>query len=462
MSFDLSVIPNKNILLAVTGGIAAYKSAELVRRLKDEGAEVRVVMTRGGCQFVTPMTFQALSGNPVHTALLDSDAEAAMGHIELARWADVILIAPASANTLARIAMGMADDLLSTLCLASRAPIGLAPAMNQQMWANAATQANVATLQQRGYQVFGPASGEQACGDVGEGRMLEPQQLLQQLIELFNTEQPMAGLKVMITAGPTYEAIDPVRFIGNHSSGKMGFAIAKAAANLGAEVFLISGPSHQKINHSLVHRIDVVSADEMYKAAHQYYKDIDIAILSAAVADYTPKNVAYQKIKKKDATLEIQLSPTKDILASLGEIKTNQYLVGFALETNNELENAKSKLKRKNLDAIVLNSLQDKGAGFATDTNKITIIDASLNQKSFELKSKVEVAKDIMNAVVLNSIKEDKSIDTIHIIDFDMWIMALTTAFLIALPLLKIRIGQPFGMLLVVLYGAYTYATITL
>jgi phosphopantothenoylcysteine decarboxylase/phosphopantothenate--cysteine ligase len=272
--------------------------------------------------------------------------------------------------------------------------------MDLDMYIHPSTKESLDTLKSFGNTIIPATSGELASGLVGEGRMAEPEDIVSFIENDILSKLPLKGKKVLLTAGPTYEAIDPVRFIGNHSSGKMGFAIANAAANLGAEVYLISGPSHQQIKHSLVHRIDVVSADEMYNAAHQYYKEVDIAILSAAVADYKPKNIATQKIKKKDSTLDIELTPTKDILASLGEIKENQFLVGFALETNNELENAKGKLKRKNLDAIVLNSLQDKGAGFATDTNKITIIDKDLNEKSFELKSKVEVAKDIINEIV--------------------------------------------------------------
>ena len=301
---------------------------------------------------------------------------------------------------MSKMANGIFDNLLLAVYLSAKCPIYFAPAMDLDMYIHPSTKESLDTLKSFGNTIIPATSGELASGLVGEGRMAEPEDIVSFIENDILSKLPLKGKKVLLTAGPTYEAIDPVRFIGNHSSGKMGFAIAKAAANLGAEVYLISGPSNQQIKHSLVHRIDVVSADEMYNAAHLYYKDVDIAILSAAVADYKPKNIATQKIKKKDSTLDIELTPTKDILASLGEIKENQFLVGFALETNNELENAKGKLKRKNLDAIVLNSLQDKGAGFATDTNKITIIDKDLNEKSFELKSKVEVAKDIISEII--------------------------------------------------------------
>lgn len=399
----MSVLSGKKILLGITAGIAAYKTATLVRLFIKLGAEVKVVMTPASKDFITPLTLSTLSKNPVHSTFYDKEDENELwnNHVDLGLWADYLVVAPATANTLSKMANGTCNNLLLATYLSAKCPVYFAPAMDLDMYKHPSTKESLEKLQSFGNIMIPATSGELASGLVGQGRMAEPSDIVSFIENDILTKMPLKGKKVLITAGPTYEAIDPVRFIGNHSSGKMGFAIAKAAANLGAEVFLISGPSHQQIQHSLIKRIDVVSADEMYKATHQYYKDIDIAILSAAVADYAPKNVAAQKIKKKDATLEIQLKPTKDILASLGEVKRHQYLVGFALETNNELENAKSKLKRKNLDAIVLNSLQDKGAGFATDTNKITIIDADFNQKSFELKSKTEVAKDIMNEIVL-------------------------------------------------------------
>lgn len=399
----MSVLRGKKILLGITAGIAAYKTASLVRLFIKLGAEVKVVMTPASKDFITPLTLSTLSKNPVQSTFYDKEEENELwnNHVDLGLWADYMLIAPATANTLSKMANGTCDNLLLATYLSAKCPIYFAPAMDLDMYIHPSTKKSLEQLTSFGNIMIPATSGELASGLVGEGRMAEPEDIVSFIENDILSKLPLKGKKILLTAGPTYEAIDPVRFIGNHSSGKMGFAIAKAAANLGAEVFLISGPSHQQIKHSLVHRIDVVSADEMYKAVHQYYDEVDIAILSAAVADYTPKNVAVQKIKKTATSLEIQLSPTKDILGSLGEIKKNQFLVGFALETNNELENAKKKLKRKNLDAIVLNSLQDKGAGFATDTNKITIIDTNLNEKSFELKSKIEVAKDIMNEIVL-------------------------------------------------------------
>ena len=399
----MSILSGKKVLLGITAGIAAYKTASLVRLFIKLGAEVKVIMTPASKDFITPLTLSTLSKNPVHSTFYDKEDEENElwnNHVDLGLWADYIVVAPATANTMSKMANGICDNLLLAVYLSAKCPIYFAPAMDLDMYIHPSTKESLDTLKSFGNTIIPATSGELASGLVGEGRMAEPEDIVSFIENDILSKLPLKGKKVLLTAGPTYEAIDPVRFIGNHSSGKMGFAIAKAAANLGAEVYLISGPSNQQIKHSLVHRIDVVSADEMYNAAHLYYKDVDIAILSAAVADYKPKNIATQKIKKKDSTLDIELTATKDILASLGKIKENQFLVGFALETNNELENAKGKLKRKNLDAIVLNSLQDKGAGFATDTNKITIIDKDLNEKSFELKSKVEVAKDIINEIL--------------------------------------------------------------
>ncbi|QXP69418.1 bifunctional phosphopantothenoylcysteine decarboxylase/phosphopantothenate--cysteine ligase CoaBC [Polaribacter sp. R2A056_3_33] len=401
----MSVLSGKKILLGITAGIAAYKTAGLVRLFIKLGAEVKVIMTPASKDFITPLTLSTLSKNPVYSTFYnkeDEENELWNNHVDLGLWADYMLVAPATANTMSKMTNGTCDNLLLAVYLSAKCPIYFAPAMDLDMYIHPSTKENLQKLKSFGNTIIPATSGELASGLVGEGRMAEPEDIVSFIEKDILSKLPLKGKKVLLTAGPTYEAIDPVRFIGNHSSGKMGFAIAEAAANLGAEVFLVSGPSHQKIQHSLVHRVNVISADEMYNAAHKYFKEVDVAILSAAVADYRPKNVATQKIKKTTSALEIELEPTKDILASLGEIKENQYLVGFALETNNELENAKGKLKRKNLDAIVLNSLQDKGAGFATDTNKITIIDKDLTEKSFELKSKVEVAKDIMNEIVKN------------------------------------------------------------
>jgi phosphopantothenoylcysteine decarboxylase/phosphopantothenate--cysteine ligase len=406
----MSVLKEKKILLGITAGIAAYKTASLVRLFIKLGAEVKVIMTPASKDFITPLTLSTLSKNPVHSAFYSKEDENELwnNHVDLGLWADYMLIAPATANTLSKMANGTSDNLLLASYLSAKCTVYFAPAMDLDMYKHPSSIKSLKTLQNFGNILIPAASGELASGLLGEGRMAEPEDIVSFIENDILSKLPLKGKKVLVTAGPTYEAIDPVRFIGNHSSGKMGFAIANAAANLGAQVYLISGPSNQQIKHSLVQRIDVVSAEEMYNAAHTYFNDIDIAILSAAVADYKPKNSASQKIKKTAASLALLLTPTKDILGSLGAIKKQQFLVGFALETNNELENAKGKLKRKNLDAIILNSLQDKGAGFATDTNKITIIDKEFNEKSFELKSKVEVAEDIINEIVHRIKKQDE------------------------------------------------------
>ncbi|MFQ3297228.1 MAG: phosphopantothenoylcysteine decarboxylase/phosphopantothenate--cysteine ligase [Polaribacter sp.] len=406
----MSVLKEKKILLGITAGIAAYKTASLVRLFIKLGAEVKVIMTPASKDFITPLTLSTLSKNPVHSAFYSKEDENELwnNHVDLGLWADYMLIAPATANTLSKMANGTSDNLLLASYLSAKCTVYFAPAMDLDMYKHPSSIKSLKTLQNFGNILIPATSGELASGLLGEGRMAEPEDIVSFIENDILSKLPLKGKKVLVTAGPTYEAIDPVRFIGNHSSGKMGFAIANAAANLGAQVYLISGPSNQQIKHSLVQRIDVVSAEEMYNAAHTYFNDIDIAILSAAVADYKPKNSASQKIKKTAASLALLLTPTKDILGSLGAIKKQQFLVGFALETNNELENAKGKLKRKNLDAIILNSLQDKGAGFATDTNKITIIDKEFNEKSFELKSKVEVAEDIINEIVHRIKKQDE------------------------------------------------------
>ena len=398
----MSVLSGKKVLLGITAGIAAYKTASLVRLFIKLGAEVKVIMTPASKDFITPLTLSTLSKNPVHSTFYDKDEENELwnNHVELGLWADVFLIAPATANTLSKMTNGVCDNLLLATYLSAKCPVYFAPAMDLDMYKHPSTDTSLEKLQSFGNIMIPATSGELASGLVGKGRMAEPEDIVAFIEKDIASKLPLRGKKVLITAGPTYEAIDPVRFIGNHSSGKMGFEIAKTAANLGAEVFLVSGPSSQTVNHSFITRIDVKSAQEMYDACHQFYKDVDIAILSAAVADYRPKNVADQKIKKKDAALVIELEPTKDILKSLGEIKKHQFLVGFALETNNEVANAEKKIKSKNLDAIVLNSLRDKGAGFAGDTNKITIIDSGFNKKSFELKSKKEVSVDIMNEII--------------------------------------------------------------
>ena len=361
----------KRILLGVTGGIAAYKAADLVRRLRETGADVRVVMTRGALAFVTPLTFQAVSGNPVHTALLDEAAEAGMGHIELARSADRVLIAPATAGFIAKLAHGMADDLLSTICLATTAPLMVAPAMNQKMWLNAATQANCALLQELGIRLAGPASGSQACGETGPGRMMEPADLVAALS--IDIPGVLAGKHVVVTAGPTFEDIDPVRFIGNRSSGKMGFAVAGAAADAGARVSLVSGPVPLN-TPARVDRTDVRGASEMHDAALRLAASADVFISVAAVADYTPEHPAEQKIKKGSPKQTIELVGTPDIVAEVAALKNGPFTVGFAAETEKLREHALEKLSRKRLDMIAANRVGKDGTGFESENNEILIL----------------------------------------------------------------------------------------
>ena len=362
----------KRILLGVTGGIAAYKSPDLVRRLRDRGAEVQVVMTGGAREFVTPTTFQAVSGRTVRSDLWDAAAEAAMGHIELARWADAVLIAPASADFLARLATGQANDLLSTLCLATEAPIAVAPAMNHVMWANAATRANVATLAQRGVRVFGPAEGDQACGEIGEGRMLEPVDLAERVLALLPASGALAGRRVLITAGPTRERIDPVRFVSNRSSGKMGFAVAQAAREAGATVVLVAGPVSLPTPAGVA-RVDVESAADMLAAVLRELPGTDIFISTAAVADYRPARAAEQKIKKTAESLELAMERTADVLATVAARADRPYAVGFAAETESVEQNARTKLMKKNLDMIAANEVGHDKA-FDCDDNQLIVL----------------------------------------------------------------------------------------
>jgi len=398
----MSILSGKHILLGVSAGIAAYKSAFLVREFIKAGATVKVVMTPASKDFVTPLTLSTLSKNPVESQFYEKDSENELwnNHVELGLWADYFVIAPATANTMSKMAYGTCDNLLLATYLSAKCPVYIAPAMDLDMYKHQSTTNTFHKLESFGNTIIPATSGELASGLVGKGRMAEPEDIVTFIENDILQKLPLKGKQVLITAGPTYEAIDPVRFIGNHSSGKMGFELAKAAANLGAEVILISGPTNQTLKHSLVTVIPVVSAQEMYEAAHLHFKTSSITICAAAVADYKPKNVATHKIKKKDATLTIELEKTKDVLASLGDIKKHQFLVGFALETNNEVENAKSKLNRKNLDIIVLNSLNDKGAGFKSETNKVTLISKNDTQKAFQLKSKAEVANDILNEII--------------------------------------------------------------
>lgn len=391
----MSSLTNKRILLGVTGGIAAYKSADLVRRLKERGADVRVVMTEAAREFMTPLTFQALSGNPVHTDLLDPAAEAAMGHIELARWADRILVAPASANFMARLAEGRGDDLLTTLCLATRSPLSLAPAMNQGMWQNEATQANVRRLWERGVSLFGPGDGSQACGEVGPGRMLEPVMLADALAAQFETGR-LAGRRVVITAGPTREAIDPVRYLSNHSSGKMGYALAEAAAEAGAQVTLISGPTHLATPER-VRRVDVTSARQMREASLSHAAQCDLFIAAAAVADYRPAEYLEQKQKKGDSDhWQLTLVKNPDIVAEVAALASGPTTIGFAAESENLLEFARAKLERKGLRGIIANDISREGLGFNSDDNAVVLID---RERALELgpMSKTQLARALIN-----------------------------------------------------------------
>jgi len=398
----MSVLGGKKILLGVTAGIAAYKTSFLVRHFIKAGAEVKVVMTPASKDFVTPLTLSTLSKNPVHSTFYDQSEENELwnSHVDLGLWADLMIIAPLTANTMAKMADGICDNLLLATYLSAKSTVYFAPAMDLDMYKHETTSRNINILEGRGNVFIPPATGELASGLEGEGRMAEPEEIVSFIENHMSAGLPLRGKQVLITAGPTYEAIDPVRFIGNHSSGKMGFALAHEAAEKGANVILISGPSHQAVSHSSIRRIDVVSAEDMFDATHQHIKSADIAIFSAAVSDFTPKTVSSQKIKKKDALMRIELVQTKDILASVGAIKGDQFLVGFALETENEMDNAKAKIESKNLDLIVLNSLRDKGAGFKSDTNKITLIDKNDKVQRFELKSKNEVAEDIFKEII--------------------------------------------------------------
>jgi phosphopantothenoylcysteine decarboxylase/phosphopantothenate--cysteine ligase len=389
---------NKRILLGVSGSIAAYKAAELVRRLKESGADVRVVLSQGGAEFVTPLTFQALSGNPVHTDLLDVEAEAAMGHIELARWADAIVVAPASANFISRLAQGRADDLLSAICLATESPVAIAPAMNQQMWANTATQKNLKTLGERGVFQFGPAEGDQACGETGLGRMLEVEDLAFQTAGLFETGS-LAGLTVMVTAGPTQEAIDPVRYLSNRSSGKMGYAIARAAAEAGAKTLLVSGPT-SLVTPARVQRFDVKSAQQMHDAVLEHVGGCHIFISAAAVADYRVAEPAAQKIKKQQEELTLQLVRNPDVLSEVAAIKDGPFTVGFAAETADLETHAREKLQNKRLDMIAAN-LVGEGKAFDQDENALLVLSAS-GQVELPQTSKEQLARLLIALVAKN------------------------------------------------------------
>lgn len=396
------MLGGKNILLGISGGIAAYKTTFLVRLLIKAGAQVKIVMTQSAGSFVSPLTLSTLSKNPVLLDFVNEEDGSISwnNHVELGLWADIMLIAPATANTLSKMANGTCDNLLLATYLSAKCPVYFAPAMDLDMYRHPSTKASIEKLESFGNVMIPAESGELASGLYGEGRMAEPENIVKFVEEDLTKGLPLSGKKVLITAGPTQEAIDPVRFLGNRSSGTMGFELAKKAADLGAKVTLVSGPTHLTIDQSSVELVRVTSAQEMYEACHKYYQDVDVAICAAAVADYRPKYVASEKIKKKEGDLILELERNPDILLSLGQSKTHQFLVGFALETENELENAKGKLKRKNLDGIVLNSLKDDGAGFGSGTNKITFIDKNLEIKTFGLKTKSEVASDIWEEII--------------------------------------------------------------
>ena len=398
----MSILRSKNILLGISAGIAAYKTAFLVRLFVKAGAHVRVVMTPSAKEFVTPLTLSTLSDHPVLSDFTDENDDNAVwnNHVELGLWADLFIVAPATANTLSKMAFGNSDNFLIATYLSAKCPVYFAPAMDLDMYKHPTTKNALDKLQSYGNILIPSAFGELASGLVGMGRMAEPETIVETIEQHLLEGLPLYGKKILVTAGPTHEAIDPVRYIGNHSSGRMGFEIANTAAQLGAEVILISGPTHYKALYDSIQTIPITTARDMYDAAHQYFKDVDAAILSAAVADYRPKFPAVSKLKKKSSSLVLELEKTEDVLSSLGEIKEKQLLIGFALETENEVANAIKKLKAKNLDLIILNSLNDDGAGFGGSTNKISIIDKDLNQTNYPLKSKSEVADDIINELI--------------------------------------------------------------
>ncbi|OEY73191.1 bifunctional phosphopantothenoylcysteine decarboxylase/phosphopantothenate--cysteine ligase CoaBC [Salegentibacter salarius] len=396
----MSVLKGKKVLLGISGGIAAYKSAFLVRLFIKAGAQVKVVMTPAAKEFVTPLTLSTLSKNEVFSSFTEDDEDEQWNnHVELGLWADFMVLAPATANTLSKMASGNSDNFLLATYLSAKCPVFFAPAMDLDMFKHPSTKNSFESLKSYGNIMIPAGTGELASGLKGEGRMAEPEEIIEFLENYFSENLPLQGKKILITAGPTYEAIDPVRFIGNHSSGKMGFELAKKAAELGAEVILISGPTHLEIDDPKINLIRVVSTREMYTAVHDHFENVDVAIAAAAVSDYKPKIVAAQKIKKAEENLSLELTKTQDILLSMGKKKTHQKLIGFALETNNELEHARGKLLKKNLDFIVLNSMNDAGAGFKKDSNKITLVYKD-SEKAFDLKSKAEVATDILNEIV--------------------------------------------------------------
>ena len=398
----MSVLSGKNVLLGISGGIAAYKTASLVRLFIKAGAHVQVIMTPASKDFVTPLTLSTLSKNPVYSSFYNDEEQEAEwnNHVDLGLWADLMIIAPATANTLSKMVNGNCDNLVIATYLSAKCPVYFAPAMDLDMYIHPSTVQNFKTLESFGNLIIPAETGDLASGLSGQGRMAEPENIISFIEADLENKLPLKGKTILITAGPTYEAIDPVRFIGNHSSGKMGFDIANSAANLGASVILVAGPTHLKVKNSAIKVINVVSSQEMYNACHQFYSTVDVAIAAAAVADYRPKTIATQKIKKAADNFVIELEKTQDILYSFGLQKKQQFLIGFALETENEIDNAKAKIQKKNLDLIVLNSLQDEGAGFRKETNKVTFIDKNFKIEPMLLKSKEAVADDIINKVI--------------------------------------------------------------
>lgn len=395
------MLKGKKILLGITGSIAAYKAVFIIRQLVKQEAEVKIILTKSGCEFITPLTLATLSKNPVLSDFVKDESGLWNNHVELGIWADLMVIAPATANTIAKMANGLCDNLLLATYLSAKCPVMVAPAMDLDMYSHPSTQENITRIKMFKNQVIAPEYGELASGLIGTGRMAEPEVIVQNIEAFFSEKKRLSDKRVLINAGPTHEAIDPVRFIGNHSSGKMGYALAKNIADMGAKVELVSGPSHLSIDHPNIRLTNVTSAQEMYEACSDIFPTVDIAILAAAVADYTPANIEEHKIKKRNGSMVIELLKTVDIAAELGKLKSeSQFLVGFALETEMEKENASAKLKSKNFDMIVLNSLQDEGAGFGYDTNKISVLHKDLTIKDFELKSKDEVANDIIEEMV--------------------------------------------------------------
>lgn len=394
------------MLLGVTGGVAVYKACDLTSKLTQQGANVRVIMTESATKFVSPLTFQALSRNPVYIDTFDEKDPKKIAHIDVADWADLAIIAPATANIIAKMAHGLADDLLSTVLLATRANVYIAPAMNVHMYANKTVMNNMQTLSSLGYHFIEPGEGYLACGYVGKGRLEEPAEIVRVIQEHLKDRSLLSGKKLLISAGPTQERIDPVRYITNRSSGKMGYALAEAAAASGADVTLVSGPVQLNVNHPNIKKIDIVTAEEMYNAMHSHFKNVDIVIKAAAVSDYRPKTVHKEKVKKQEKNWTISLERTKDVLQSLGEIKDKQFLVGFAAETENVIENGIDKLKRKNLNAIVVNDVSKKGVGFDVDTNAVTYIRKDGSKEILPLAEKLEIAKALIQ-LIAQDIKDE-------------------------------------------------------